>query len=46
MRRNSKLYQQTSSRSSDGNSGLLNEGGSASQVPTASVELAVYGSVV
>ena len=35
-----------SSRSSDGNSSLLNEGGSASQVPQASVELAGYGSVV
>ena len=36
----------SSSRSSDGNSSLLNEGGSASQVPQASVELAVYWSVV
>ena len=36
----------TSSRSSDGNSSLLDEGGSASQVPQASVELAGYGGVV
>ena len=36
----------SSSRSSDGNSSLLNEDGSASQVPQASVELAGYGSVV
>ena len=35
-----------SSRSSDGNSSLLDEGGSASQVPQASVQLAGYGSVV
>ena len=36
----------SSSRSSDGNSSLLNEGDSASQVPQASVELAGYRSVV
>ena len=36
----------SSSRSSNGNSSLLDEGGSASQVPQASVELAGYGSVV
>ena len=36
----------SSARSSDGNSSLLNEGGSASQVPQASVELAGHGSVV
>ena len=36
----------SSSHSSDGNSSLLNEGGSASQVPQASIELAGYGSVV
>ena len=36
----------SSSRSSDGNSSLLDEGGSASQVPQASVQLASYGSVV
>ena len=36
----------SSSRLSDGNSSLLNEGGRASQVPQASVELAGYGSVV
>ena len=36
----------SSSRSSDGNSSLLDEGGSASQVPQASVKLAGYGSVV
>ena len=36
----------SSSRSSDGNSSLPNEGGSASQVSQASVELAGYGSVV
>ena len=36
----------SSSRSTDGNSSLLNEGGSASQVPQASVELAGHGSVV
>ena len=34
------------SRSSDGNSSLPNEGGSASQVPQASVQLAGYGSAV
>ena len=36
----------SSSRSSDGNSSLLDEGGSASQVPQATVELAGNGSVV
>ena len=36
----------SSSRSSDGNSSLLDEGGSASQVPQASVQLAGYGNVV
>ena len=36
----------SSSRSSDGNSSLLDEGSSASQVSQASVELAGYGSVV
>ena len=36
----------SSSRSSDGNSNLPDEGGSASQVPQASVQLAGYGSVV
>ena len=36
----------SSSRLSDGNSSLLDEGGSASQVPHASVQLAGYGSVV
>ena len=36
----------SSSRSSDGNSSLPDEGGSASQVPQASVQLAGYGSVV
>ena len=36
----------SSSRSSDGNCSLLNEGGSASQVPQASVELVGCGSVV
>ena len=36
----------SSSCSSDGNSSLLNEGGSASQVPQASVELVGYGSVI
>ena len=36
----------SSSRSSDGNSSLLDEGVSASQVPQASVQLAGYGSVV
>ena len=35
-----------SSRSSDGNSTLLDEGGSASQVPQATVDFAGYGSVV
>ena len=36
----------SSSRSSDGNSSLLDEGGSALQVPQATVQLAGYGSVV
>ena len=36
----------SSSRSSDGNSSLLDEGGSTSQVPQTTVELAGYGSVV
>ena len=36
----------SSSRSSDGHSSLPDEGGSASQVPQASVQLAGYGSVV
>ena len=36
----------SSSRLSDGNSSLLNEDGSASQIPQPSVELAGYGSVV
>ena len=36
----------SSFRWSDGNSSLLDEGGSASQVPQASVELAGYGNVV
>ena len=36
----------SSSRSSDGNSSLLDEGGSASQVPQASLQLAGYRSVV
>ena len=40
------LLETSSSGSSDGNPGLLNEGGSTSQVPQASVELADYGSVV
>ena len=40
------MFSSSSSRSSDGNSSLLDEGGSASQVPQASVELAGYGSVV
>ena len=34
------------SRSSDGNSSLLDEGGSASQIPPGTVELAGYGSMV
>ena len=38
--------QVSSSRSSDGNSSLPDEGGSASQVPQASVQLAGSGSVV
>ena len=36
----------SSFHSSGGNSSLLDEGGSASQVPQATVELAGYGSVV
>ena len=36
----------SSSRSSDGDSSLSDEGGSASQVPQAFVKLAGYGSVV
>ena len=36
----------SSSPLSDGNSGLLNEGGSASQVPQTTIELVGYGSVV
>ena len=36
----------SSSHSSDGNSSLPDEGGSASQVPQASIQLAGYGSVV
>ena len=36
----------SSSPSSDGNASLLDEGGSASQVPQATVELAGYGSVI
>ena len=36
----------SSSRSSDGNSSLLNEGDSASQIPQTAVELAGYASVV
>ena len=36
----------SSSRSSDGNSSLPDEGGSALQVPQASVQLAGQGSVV
>ena len=42
----STLKSSSSSRPSDGNSSLLDEGGSASQVPQASVQLAGYGSVV
>ena len=42
----SGVISSSSSRSSDGNSSLLDEGGSASQVPQASVQLAGYGSVV
>ena len=42
----STLSHPSPSRSSDGNSSLLDEGGSASQVPQASVELAGYGCVV
>ena len=44
--RRQSLSQGSSSRLSDGNSGLLDEGGSASQVPEATLELASYGSVV
>ena len=40
------LQQSSSSHWSDGNSSLLDEGGSASHVPQVSVELAGYGSVV
>ena len=36
----------SSSRTSDGNTSLLDEGGSALQVPQATVELVGYGSVV
>ena len=39
-------FSSSSSRSSDGNSSLLDEGGSALQVPQASIELVGYGSVV
>ena len=39
-------FSSCSSRSSDGNSSLLDEGGSTSRVPQATVELAGYGSVV
>ena len=50
MTRSRKIPSQTSSssssRSSDGNSSLPDEGGSALQVPQASVQLAGYGSVV
>ena len=42
----SEIASPSSSRSSDGNSSLPDEGGSASQVPQASVQLAGYGSVV
>ena len=38
--------QSSSSRSSDVNSSLLDEGGSASQVPQATIELVGYRSVV
>ena len=41
-----RMASSSSSRSSYGNSSLLNEGGSVSQVPQASVEFAGYGSVV
>ena len=46
--RSNKLSQQisSSSRSSDGNSSLFDEGSSASQVPQATLELAGYGSVI
>ena len=42
----SLVISSSSSSLSDGNSSLLNEGGSTSQVPQATVELAGYGSVV
>ena len=41
-----KSVSSSSSRLSDGNSSLLNEGGSASQVPQATLGLAGYGSGV
>ena len=41
-----KELNSSSSRSSDGNSSLLNEGGSASQVPQASIEHVGCGSVI
>ena len=41
-----RVVDSSSSRSSDVDSNLLDEGGSASQAPRASVELAGYGSVV
>ena len=40
------MKKKTSSHSSGGNSGLLNEGGTASQVPQGSVQLGGQGSVV
>ena len=40
------LATSSSSRSSDGNSSLLCEGGSTSQISRAAVELASYGGVV
>ena len=46
MDRETSSSSSSSSRLSDGNSSLLNEGGSASQVPQASIELAGYRSVV
>ena len=42
----SLISSSSSSCLSDGNSILINEGGSASQVPQASIQLAGYGSVV
>ena len=39
-------YSNASSRSSDGHSSLLDEGGSAPQVPQATLELVGYGGVV